>query len=571
MHDIVIRDGFIVDGTGEPGFHGDVAIQRGRLVQVGGKADRGRREIPAAGRLVTPGFVDLHTHYDGQVTWDPALAPSSWHGVTTAVMGNCSVGFAPARPGGHDWLINMMEAIEDIPAATLKEGLPWGWESFAEYLDVLDRMPRAIDIGAQVTHAALRAYVMGERGAANEPATADDLDRMSEIVRQSMEAGALGFTTSRSTVHRTSDGKRIPGNGVPVDEVIALGRVLGKMKRGAIGLNVDFLDVAAEISWLRRLQRETGRPVWFLLVQFPNDPEKYSRILDQMTLAAAEGEPLHAQIAGRPVGFLLGLEGSKHPFVSHPSYEAIADLPLAERVARLRNPAFRAQLLSERPSQRGIIMKTITERFDLMFRLGDPPNYEPDAQSSVAAQAAIQGRSPTEVALDMLLEREGHELIFMPGANYAAGDFSDIHKMLAHPNTIMGLSDAGAHCGLICDSSIPTFMLTHWARDRKRGPKLNLEKVIQSQTLDTAKFYGLNDRGALRPGMKADLNVIDFDRLRLLPPEMVYDLPASGRRLVQRAAGYAVTIVSGEVTLENDQATGVLPGRLVRGSRAAGA
>jgi N-acyl-D-aspartate/D-glutamate deacylase len=569
MNDLVIRDGLIVDGTGRPGYHGDISIKDGRLSTVGGKAEGGRREINAAGRLVTPGFVDIHTHYDGQVTWDPLLAPSSLHGVTTAVMGNCGVGFAPVHPDKRDWIISLMEAVEDIPAATLRKGIPWSWESFPEYLDMLDTLPRSIDIGAQATHASIRTYVMGERGAANEPATSDELDRMAASVRQAMQAGALGFTSSRSTLQRTSDGKHTPGYGVPVEEIIALGRVLGDLRKGSIGLNVDFEDVDREIHWLRRLRRETGRPVWFLLAQFPDSPDKYKNVLAQVARASSEGEPLFAQVAGRPVGFLLGLESSKNPFVSRPSYKAIAHLPLAERVARLRGADFRRQLLSERTRHNSVIMRSITERFDLMFRLGDPPNYEPGPETSIAAQASLQGRPADEVALEILLERDGREMLFMPGANYAAGDFSDIQNMLAHPNTIMGLSDAGAHCGLVCDSSMPTFMLTHWARDRKRGPKLALEEVVRAQTSTTAAFYGLQDRGMLHPGLKADVNVIDFDRLRLHAPEMQYDLPADGRRLMQRVEGYAATIVSGEITLENDQATGTLPGKLIRGPRGA--
>lgn len=569
MHDLVIRDGLIVDGTGAPAYRGDVAVRDGRLVQVGGKAGPGRREIKADGRLVTPGFVDVHTHYDGQATWDQQLAPSSWHGVTTVVMGNCGVGFAPVQPDKHDFLIEMMEGVEDIPGTALHEGIPWGWETFPEYLDALARMPRTIDVGAQVPHNVVRAYVMGERGAANEPATADDLAAMARVVREALDAGALGLTSSRTAVHRTARGAHIPGYEVAVEEVIALGRAAGEAGKGAIGLNVDFRDEAWEFDWIRRLKRESGRPVWFLLAQFNDDPGKYARLLDLAARATAEGEPILAQVAGRPIGFLLGLESTLHPFVSRPSYKQIAKLPLPERVARLRDPAFRAQMLSERVSHRSDIMRTVTERFDRMFRLGDPPDYEPAPEESVAALARAQGRDPAEVALDMLLERDGRELIFMPAFNYAAGDLSDIAKMMDHPNTILGLSDGGAHCGLICDASTPTFMLTHWARDRKRGPKLSLEEVVRRQTTGTCALYGLADRGALKPGYKADLNVIDFDRLKLRAPQMVRDLPAGGRRLVQKAEGYAATVVSGEVTFVDGEATGALPGRLVRGAQAA--
>ena len=569
MHDLVLRDALIVDGAGAPARRGDIAVDDGRLVQVGGKAGPAKREIRAGGRVATPGFVDVHTHYDGQATWDSQLAPSSWHGVTTIVMGNCGVGFAPVRPDRHDYLIEVMEGVEDIPGTALHEGIPWGWESFPEYLDALESMPRTIDIGAQAPHNVIRAYVMGERGAANEDATPDDVAAMARIVCEALEAGALGFTASRTAVHRTAKGAHIPGYEVALDELIALGRAAGSTGKGAIGLNVDFRDEDEEFAWIRRIRRESGRPTWFLLAQFNDDPQKYARLLDRAAKASAEGEPILAQVAGRPIGFCLGLESTLHPFISRPAYKAIAQLPLAERVARLKDPAVRAELLAQKVSHKSDIMRTVTERFDRMFRLGDPPDYEPAPESSVAAIARMRGVEPAEIALDMLLERGGSEMIFMPAFNYAAGDLSDVGRMLAHPNTILGLSDGGAHCGLICDASTPTFMLSHWARDRKRGPKLGLEEAVRQQTSGTCALYGLADRGVLKPGMKADLNLIDFDRLALRAPEMVRDLPAGGRRLVQRAEGYAATIVSGEVTFEDGEPTGALPGRLVRGAQAA--
>ncbi|MBM3489935.1 MAG: amidohydrolase family protein [Alphaproteobacteria bacterium] len=569
MHDLVIRDGLIVDGTGAPARSGDVAVDGGRLAQVGGKAGPGRRELAAGGRLITPGFIDVHTHYDGQATWDPMLAPSSWHGVTTIVMGNCGVGFAPVRPDKHEWLINVMEGVEDIPGTALSEGIPWGWEGFPQYLDALDRAPHAIDIGAQLPHGALRAYVMGERGAANEPASEADIARMSALLEEALLAGALGFTSTRTVLHRTKDGAHVPGYQVAVDELRRIVEPMKRLDKGAIGINSDFVDVAGELAWMRRLQRATGRPVWFLLVQFNDDPQKWRRILAGCEAASAAGEPLLAQVAGRPIGFLLGLESSLHPFMSRPSYKAIARLPLPERVARLREPAMRQAILAERVSHKSDVMRTVTERFDRMFRLGDPPDYEPPPEASVAAIAEREGRAPAEIAYDMLLEREGRELLFMPAFNYAGGDHAVIAEMMAHPNTLLGLSDGGAHCGLICDASTPTFMLTHWARDRRRGPKLALEEAVRQQTSGTAALYGLGDRGVLAPGKKADLNLIDLAGLILRAPEMVRDLPAGGRRLVQRAEGYAATVVAGEVTFENGQATGALPGRLVRGARSA--
>jgi len=382
-------------------------------------------------------------------------------------------------------------------------------------------------------------------------------------------AGALGFTSTRTVLHRTKDGAHVPGYQVAVDELRRIVEPMKRLDKGAIGINSDFVDVAGELAWMRRLQRATGRPVWFLLVQFNDDPQKWRRILAGCEAASAAGEPLLAQVAGRPIGFLLGLESSLHPFMSRPSYKAIARLPLPERVARLREPAMRQAILAERVSHKSDVMRTVTERFDRMFRLGDPPDYEPPPEASVAAIAEREGRAPAEIAYDMLLEREGRELLFMPAFNYAGGDHAVIAEMMAHPNTLLGLSDGGAHCGLICDASTPTFMLTHWARDRRRGPKLALEEAVRQQTSGTAALYGLGDRGVLAPGKKADLNLIDLAGLILRAPEMVRDLPAGGRRLVQRAEGYAATVVAGEVTFENGQATGALPGRLVRGARSA--
>lgn len=567
MFDLVIRNGSIVDGTGRPAFNGDIAVNDGRITQVGGQVGPGRREVAADGCLVTPGFVDVHTHYDGQATWDGQLAPSSWHGVTTIVMGNCSVGFAPVRPDQHDFLIEMMEGVEDIPGTALHEGISWEWETFPDYLDYLERVPRVIDVGAQATHAALRAYVMGERGAANEPATAADLEAMSRMVKASMAAGALGLTSSRADVHRTSTGKHIPGYGVGVEELITLARAVGETAKGAIGVNLDFDDENDDFGLLRHLKRASGRPVWFLLAQQNKDPRKYQRLLDMMARSTVENEEILCQVAGRPIGFLLGLESSLNPFFSRPSYKKIARLPLAERVAALRDPDFRQQLMSERRHHRSDIMQTVTERFDRMFRLGDPPDYEPPAEASIAAQAEREGRDPAEIALDILLERDGRELIFMPALNYADGDHGAVATMMAHPNAILGLSDGGAHCGLICDASTPTYMLTHWARDRSRGPRLPLEEVVRKQTSSTAALFGLNDRGRLAEGLKADINIIDFDGLCLRAPQMVYDLPAGGRRLVQRAEGYRAIVNSGEVTFENGDATGAMPGKLVRGAQ----
>jgi N-acyl-D-aspartate/D-glutamate deacylase len=566
MHDLVIRGGTIVDGTGGPPRDGDVAIDGRRLTAVGGRAGRGRREVDARGLLITPGWVDIHTHYDGQATWDPQLTPSSWHGVTTLVMGNCGVGFAPARPDRRDWLIGLMEGVEDIPGTALAEGIRWSWESFPEYLDAIERMPRVLDVGAQVPHGAVRAYVMGERGARNQPATTEDIAGMAAIVRDGIAAGALGFTTSRTLLHRAVDGEPVPGTFAAPDELLGIGRRMGG---GVLELAADLMPEEPELAWMEELSAATGRPVTFALLQNDADPRQWRRLLDAADRAAARGARLVPQVAARPTSLLLGLQGSLHPFAGHPTYREIAHLPLAERVARLREPTTRRRLLDESPEFTSPVVAYVASAFHKLFPLGDPPDYEPAPTASVAALAERLGRTAQEVAYDLLLEREGHALLYLPLLNYADFDFEPIREMLLHPRTVVGLADGGAHCGLICDAGTPTFLLTHWARDRRRGDRLPLEYVIQRQTRDTAALYGLEDRGMLAPGLKADVNLIDLPALALEPPEMVFDLPARGRRLVQRARGYRMTIVGGEVVLEDGAPTGALPGRLVRGPQPA--
>lgn len=565
MHDLVIRGALIIDGTGRPAYQGDVALDAATIVQVGGKADAGRREIRADGAVVTPGFVDIHTHYDAQLWWDPYLSPSSWNGVTSVVMGNCGIGFAPARPADQEWLMGLMETVEEIPRESLREGIRWQWESLPEFMNALDRTPLAIDIGVQVPHAAVRTYVMGERGAANAPATPSELDRMSAIVREGVAAGALGFTSTRTSNHRSLDGVDAPGYGVDVEELITLaGAAAAAGVGGVAGFVLDWPDVDREIEWLRRLQRRSGLTVFTALVQSYDHPDKWRRILELMAAATAAGEPLYAQVPGRPIGGLAGLTSSRNPFMLHRTYQEIAARPLAERVSVLREPAFRARLLAEKVEASTEIFRTVTGRFSRMFRLGDPPDYEPKVDASIEAVAQARGCAPAALALDMMLERDGKELLFTPLGNYAGGDLEATMSMLRHPNVYLGLGDGGAHVGRTCDAASPTFMLTHWARDRKRGPTLPLEEVIRLQTTRTAALYGLHDRGVLAVGKKADVNVIDFDGLRLHAPEMLYDLPGGARRLVQRADGYLATIVSGTPIFENGVASGALPGRLIR-------
>jgi N-acyl-D-aspartate/D-glutamate deacylase len=565
MHDLVIRGGTIVDGTGQPARDGDVAIDGDRVSLVGGKAGPGTREVDAAGLLVTPGWVDIHTHYDGQVTWDPYLTPSCWHGVTTVVMGNCGVGFAPVKPDRHDWLIGLMEGVEDIPGTALAEGIRWSWESFPEYLDAIEKMPRALDIGTQVPHGAVRAYVMGERGAKNEKPTADDVREMADIVRGGLAAGALGFTTSRTLLHRAIDGEPVPGTFAGDEELLGIGRVLGELGRGVFEMASDLMPEQNELDWMLRLSKETQRPITFALLQNDMDPTQWRRLLDATDRAAAEGARITPQVAARPTGLLMGLDSKAHPFNSHKTYLALLDLPLAERVRKMKEPETRRRILEEDVQFDDPLTAFVCTAFNKLFPLGNPPNYEPSPEQSVAATAEREGRNPREVAYDLLLEQEGRALLYFPILNYADVNFDPIREMLLHPRTVLGLSDGGAHCGLICDAGTPTFLLTHWVRDRNRGDRLPLEYMVRLQTKDTAEFYDLHDRGVLAPGMLADVNLIDFESLALRLPELTYDLPANGRRLIQRADGYKMTVKRGEVIFENGTPTGPLPGKLIRG------
>lgn len=575
MHDLVIRGGMIVDGSGDEPRTGDIAISADRLVEVGGRAGPARREIDADGAMVAPGWVDIHTHYDGQATWDPHLSPSGWHGVTSVVMGNCGVGFAPAAPDRHDWLIGLMEGVEDIPGAALAEGMTWGWESFPEYLDALASMERAVDVGTQVPHGAVRAYVMGERGARNMPADEADIAQMGAIVEEGLRAGALGFSTSRTMLHRAVDGEPVPGTFAGAEELLGLGRAMGRAGHGVFELATDFGiggmqgRFADELDWMRQVAAESGCTVTFILGQADRAPQEWRRILDLTEEAQAAGADVRALVAARPAGLLLGLQSSLHPFMGHPSFAEIADLSLEGQVAVLRGSEFRARLLAEGTGYTGAFNRTVAESFDKMFPLGDPPDYEPGPERSIAAIAAREGRDPAEVCLDHLLLRDGRELLYYPLLNYTGGDFEVIREQLDSPNTVLSLSDGGAHCGLICDASTPSYLLTHWARDRSRGPTLPLQKVVRMQTHETAACYGLDDRGLLRPGLRADVNIIDLDALRLHPPHMVHDLPAEGRRLVQPVEGYVATALAGEITWQDGEATGAMPGRLIRGPQKA--
>ncbi len=570
-YDLVVRGAVVVDGTGGAPFEADVAVKDGRVAAVGRVAQAGAEEIDARGKVVTPGFVDIHTHYDGQATWGDRMQPSSFHGVTTVVMGNCGVGFAPCRPEDHDRLVRLMEGVEDIPFPVLAAGLPWTWESFPDYLDGLGRRRFDVDLGTQLPHAALRVYVMGERGANRESATAADIAAMAALAERAVEAGALGFSTSRTLNHRTSDGQPTPTLTAGEDELTGIALGLARADGGA-GLGVlqfvsDFADPEAEFAMLRRIVERSGRPLSFSLVQHPRAPAQWRRMLDRLSEATARGLPMKAQVCGRPVGILFGFELTHNPFSHHPSYREIARLPLPDRVGRLRDPDFRARLLSETTTARASFAANMARYWPTMFLMGEAPDYEQPPERTVAALATARGLSPEAVALDHLLSNDGRGMLYLPFLNYAEGSLDPSYEMMTHPDTLPGLSDGGAHVGTICDGSFPTSNVSHWTRDRTRGPRLALEQVVRMQTQRTAEAVGLFDRGLVAVGYRADLNVIDYDRLRLASPEVAHDLPAGGRRLVQRARGYVATIVRGEVTYRDGEPTGALPGRVVRGAQ----
>ena len=585
MFDLKIEGGTIVDGTGAERYRGDIGIRDGSIAAIGPKVEGdARRTIDATGRIVTPGFVDIHTHYDGQVTWDELLEPSSGHGVTTIVMGNCGVGFAPVQPGKEEWLIQLMEGVEDIPGAALSEGIQWEWESFPEYLDALDKKRTAVDFGAQIAHGAVRGYVMGERGSRNEPATPEDIATMRQLVREAIEAGALGVSTSRVLGHRAMDGEPVPGTFAAEDELYGLGYALQDAGTGVFELapagadGQDLVNARKEVDWMRRLSAEIGRPVTFALVQNMTEPDLWREIMDESIEAAKEGANLRPQISGRPFGLLIGLQ-TYHAFAKRPTFKALQEKTSSfeELAARLREPDVKAAILAEEdlPPEEGNIFDgmsfIVRESLDKIYVLGDPPDYEPTDDKTVTAIAKSRDVAPLDLLYDLFLEREGRAMLLMPVFNYAEGDCEAIREQLTHPYGVSGLSDGGAHCGMICDASIPTFLLTHWARDRSRGEKLELEWVVQKQSCETARLFGLDDRGTLEVGQKADLNVIDFENLVLRSPRLDHDLPAGGRRLLQDAEGYDFTIVSGEVTREHGKDTGARPGRLIRGPQPAAA
>ncbi|MBT7176258.1 MAG: amidohydrolase family protein [Gammaproteobacteria bacterium] len=569
MYDSIVRNGTIIDGTGNDRFVADIAIKDGKIAKIGQITDPATNEIDAKGKLVTPGWVDIHTHYDGQATWDPLLAPSSWHGVTTVVMGNCGVGFAPVKPDDRNFLIELMEGVEDIPGAALSEGIDWQWESFPEYLDTLESIPRAIDVATQVPHGAIRAYVMGERCNTDYAPTQAEIDEMAVLVREGVEAGALGFSSSKTLLHKDIHGEYMPGTFSGNDEMLALGLGMKGLKNSVFELVSDHLGDDKEWAWVTDFQKQTGLTVTLIATTAPAyENGKMYKLAEQ---ARAEGREIRPQAAGRPTGVLHGLQSSFNAFVGHPTWRnELANLDHDALLARLAEPATKAQILSEQSIIKGGLMQDLPGLMGQVFPLGENPNYEPLPEESIAGIAKARGLDVMDVMYDMLVANGGKELFYQPLGGYQGFSLDYQKKLLEHPNVLFGLSDGGAHCGVIADAGMPTFILTHWGRDRTRGDKMSLEFIVKSLTSSTAHAYGMFDRGLLTEGMIADINVIDFDGLRLHRPEAVFDLPAGGRRLVQRAEGYEITIKSGEVIFNNGQHSGALPGKLVRRSDAQG-
>jgi N-acyl-D-aspartate/D-glutamate deacylase len=567
--DLVIRGGNVADGLGGALRELDVGVKQGKIAALGKISAAGREEIDARGLLVTPGFVDIHTHYDAQAVWDCRLAPSSWHGVTTVVMGNCGVGFAPVRIDDREKLIELMEGVEDIPGAVLHQGLPWNWESFGEYLDALDEHPRDIDVCAQLPHGALRVYVMGVRAVALQPATEADIAQMRVLAADAMRVGALGFTTSRTLNHRTVKGDPTPSLRATQAELMGIGLGMKDAGSGVIELISDFNypDPITEFAMIRALVTQSGRALSLSLAQTQQSSDGWRDLLALIEQASRDGLPIRAQVAPRPIGLLLGLQGTLNPFVAHESFARIKDQTLAEKVAAMRDPSFRTRMMAENGAAQTHPLTRRLSAFDQIFPLGNPPNYEPSRDSSIAAQARRMGCAAAELAYDMLLEDEGRSFLFAPFANYADFNLDCCGEMIGHPDCVMGLGDGGAHVGIISDASYPTYLLAHWGRDRAKG-RFDLGYLVRRQTADTARAVGLLDRGVIAPGMKADLNVIDFDRLKVGSPKMAFDLPAGGKRLMQGADGYVATVISGEIGYRDGVATSALAGKLVRGPQA---
>jgi N-acyl-D-aspartate/D-glutamate deacylase len=570
-HDLVIRGGTIVDGTGGTPYQGDIAIDNGLITSVGTVDGKGREEIDATGKIVTPGFVDVHTHYDGQATWDAEMAPSSWHGVTTVIMGNCGVGFAPARPDRHEWLISLMEGVEDIPGTALAEGMKWDWETFPEYLDALERLPRTVDVGTHVPHGAVRAYVLGDREKPGAVPTDAEIAEMAKIVEEGVRAGALGFSTSRTVLHKSVDGELVPGTTATAEELITIGRAMGKVGHGVFEMASDLKREWNEFEWMGQLSRETGLPVTFAALQSIAKELPLEEQITEMRAQNDNGANIVAQIALRGNGIIMAWQGTVHPFLFRPAWAEIAELPWDEKLKHLRDPAFRQRMISE-PSQIpdtdiADLYRVIAGGWPVQFEMDPDFNYEPSMSESIAARAAAAGISGEEYAYDLMMKDDGKGFIYFPVLNYRDGNLNFLEELQLSDDTVNSLSDGGAHCGTICDAASPTFMLQHWVRDRQ-GKRIALEHAIKRQCRDTAVLYGLHDRGLLQPGMLADVNVIDMTRLKLGKPWLAFDLPAGGKRLLQKADGYVATIKSGQITFRDGVMQGPTPGVVLRGPQA---
>lgn len=567
-YDLIVRGGRIIDGTGSPEYLGDVAIIDGKIAQVGKVSGKATKEIQADGALVTPGFVDIHTHYDGQATWSSRMSPSSHHGVTTAIMGNCGVGFAPVKPGDHDLLVKLMEGVEDIPGAALHEGLSWDWETFPDYMDYLSKRQFDMDIGAQLPHAALRVYVMGERGANRDKANADDIAEMRRLTGEAIKSGALGFSSSRTLNHRSSSGDPTPSLTAAREELVGIGLGVKDAGRGVLEMISDFSELDMEFETIMAMVEQSGAPMTISLAQGLN-PNGWRKLYGRIEAANARGLIVKGQVAPRAIGIMLGLTTSLNPFMLHPSFQSISGLPLSERMARLKDPEFQKRLFTEKPAPTYERLKQLIGKLSKVWILGDPPEYEPSPEDSIEAQAKRKGIPAEQFALEAMLQNGGKQLLYTPFANYADFNLDACRDMILSDHTVMGLGDGGAHVGTICDASFVTFLLTHWGRDRTRGEGIDLPTLIKAQTNDTARTVGLMDRGVIAKGMKADLNIIDFDNLKIHAPGMVQDLPAGGSRLEQTTEGYLATIVNGQVTYKNGEPMDMLPGRLIRGQQPA--
>ena len=585
IHDLVIRNGNIVDGSGKKPFLGDIAIDDGKITKVGEVINSGKKEIDANGNLVSPGWVDIHTHYDGQVCWDPYLTPSSWHGVTTVVMGNCGVGFAPVKPGDENFLIQLMEGVEDIPGTALHEGIDWEWETFPEFLDAIERKEFVMDLGFMIGHGPVRSYVMGYDRCQNQvDASKDEINQMSEIVEKAINAGALGFSTSRTILHRDVHGVYVPGTEASSEEMKELAFAVDRAGEGTLEIVSDWLDQEIEMSWMKEYVEKSD--CGLTVLQTNGDSVKTILYCEEQFL---KGKNVRPQFPGRNVGLMFGLESSLHPFIGHPSYKDISHLPLNERLSIMRDPAFKQKILNESPSFREDLQKAAKEQksnktkeeikaeaeigkklisnYETQFILSDPPNYEPTREDSIAYLAEQRNQSEEEVIYDELIKDDGKSLIYACFTPYENHKLKFVETFYKLKSSVAGGSDGGAHCGLICDASMPTTNLSHWARDRSAGNKIPLELIIRKQTKDTAETYGLFDRGEIKTGMIADINIIDFEKLNVSLPKMIFDLPKGGKRLVQESFGYLATIKSGEVVYENGQATGTLPGQVIRGKQ----